>query len=250
MHAQEPKTVFLQELTWTELRGLIRSGKTTIIIPVGGTEQSGPYIALGKHNVRVRALSQKIALELGNALVAPVVAYVPEGNINPPTGHMGFPGTITIPVTTFEQLLESAARSFKHAGFRNIVLLGDHGGYQRDLRVVADRLNHEWAGSGVRAHYIAEYYRVTETAYVQALRQRGYSQAEIGTHAGLADTSLLLAVDPGMVRADALRADPNPGRANGVYGEPGRSSAKLGQLGVDLIITHTVAAIRKEIGQR
>lgn len=248
--AQEPKTVFLQELTWTELRDLIRSGKTTIIIPVGGTEQSGPYVALGKHNVRVRALSEKIALDLGNALVAPVVAYVPEGNISPPTGHMGFPGTITIPVTTFEHLLESAARSFKHAGFRDVVLLGDHGGYQTELRVVAERLNREWAGTAVRAHYVQEYYRVTETDYVQALRHRGYSEQEIGTHAGLSDTSLMLAVDPRMVRIDSLRAGPNPGRGNGVYGDPRRATAALGQIGVNLIIARTVEAIRKDVSRR
>src|SRR5262249_51379206 len=95
--AQPPETVFLEELTWTELRDLIDSGKTTIIVPIGGTEQNGPDMALGKHNVRVKALSEKIALALGNALVAPVIAYVPEGGVSPPTAHMRFPGTITIP---------------------------------------------------------------------------------------------------------------------------------------------------------
>ena len=77
--AQAPGTVFLEDLTWTELRDQIGAGKTTIIVPIGGVEQSGPDMALGKHDVRVRALSQKIALALGNALVAPVIAYVPEG---------------------------------------------------------------------------------------------------------------------------------------------------------------------------
>src|SRR6266576_1081436 len=83
--ARASDTMFLEELTWTELRDLIRSDKTTIIVPIGGTEQNGPHMALGKHNVRVRALSEKIALALGNALVAPVLAYVPEGSLNPPT---------------------------------------------------------------------------------------------------------------------------------------------------------------------
>src|SRR6201982_2462086 len=90
-------TVFLEELTWTELRDQIRSGKTTIIVPIGGTEQNGPHMALGKHNLRARHLSEKIARALGNALVAPVIAYVPEGTIEPPTAHMRFPGTITVP---------------------------------------------------------------------------------------------------------------------------------------------------------
>src|SRR5215470_248153 len=179
--AQPPGTVFLEELTWTELRDLIDSGKTTIIIPIGGTEQNGPDMALGKHNVRVKALSGKIALALGNALVAPVIAYVPEGDVSPPTAHMRFPGTITVPDEIFEKTLESAARSFKLHGFHDIVLLGDHGGYQKDDKIVADRLNKEWAGTLVRVHAVAEYYRVTQTEYVQALKSRGYSQEEIGT---------------------------------------------------------------------
>src|SRR4030095_7602220 len=86
--AQAPPTVFLEDLTWTELKRDVASGKTTIIVPIGGTEQNGPHMALGKHNARVRALSERIARELGNALVAPVVAYVPEGSVDPPSCHM------------------------------------------------------------------------------------------------------------------------------------------------------------------
>ena len=136
--AQAPDTVFLEELTWTEVRDAIRAGKTTIIVPAGGTEQNGPHMALGKHNARVKILSQDIARALGDALVAPVIAYVPEGGIAPPTAHMRYPGTITVPEEAFQKVLEFAARSFKLHGFRNIVLLGDHGPARR------------WRGSGRR----------------------------------------------------------------------------------------------------
>src|SRR5215813_15111361 len=104
--AQIPDTVFLERLTWTEVRDAVAAGKTTIIIPTGGTEQNGPHMAIGKHNVRVSANSERIARMLGNALVAPVIAYVPEGTIDPPTGHMRFPGTISIPDPVFRQVLE------------------------------------------------------------------------------------------------------------------------------------------------
>src|SRR5882672_6820139 len=176
--AQPPATVFLEELTWTELRDLIGAGKTTIIVPIGGTEQNGPDMALGKHNVRVKLLSQKIALGLGDALVAPVIAYVPEGGIAPPTAHMRFPGTITIPDEAFEKVLEYAARSFKLHGFKDIIFLGDHGGYQADEKAVAERLNREWAKTPVRAHAVEEYYRIANTSYVSALESRGYARAE------------------------------------------------------------------------
>ena len=166
--AQPPATVFLEELTWTELRELQQAGKTTIIIPIGGTEQNGPQMALGKHNVRVKALSEKIAWALGNALVAPVIAYVPEGNISPPTGHMRFPGTITVSDEVFAKVIEFAARSFKQNGFRDIVFLGDSGDYQKDDRLVAERLNRQWAATPIRVHAVEEYYRAATIGFPSA----------------------------------------------------------------------------------
>jgi creatinine amidohydrolase/Fe(II)-dependent formamide hydrolase-like protein len=241
----QTRSVFIEDLTWPELRDDILAGKTTIIVPIGGTEQNGPHLALGKHNARAKALAQKIALALGNALVAPVVAYVPEGNVQPPTAHMRFPGTITVPDAVFERLLESAARSFKLHGFRDIVLLGDHGDYQKSLAAVAARLNREWSGGSHRVHAIAEYYRASTTAYAQALRGRGFRDDEIGTHAGLADTSLAWAIDPALVRRDKLAAAAGGGTSEGVAGDPRRASAELGQIGVDAIVAATVDAIKR-----
>jgi creatinine amidohydrolase len=237
--ARAADTVFLEELTWTELRDQIRAGKTIIIVPIGGTEQNGSHMALGKHNLRVRYLSEKIARALGNALVAPVIAYVPEGGLSPPTAHMRFPGTITAPEDAFDKVLEYAARSFKLAGFRDIVFLGDHGSYQKDEKVVADRLNKEWAAQPVRVYGIEEYYRASESEFGRLLMSKGYREEEVGTHAGLADTSLTLAVDPRLVRTGHLQS------GDGANGDPRRSSPELGQLGVDLIVTRTVDAIRK-----
>jgi creatinine amidohydrolase len=237
--------VFLEELTWTELRDQIRSGKTTIIVPSGGTEQNGPHLALGKHNLRVRYLSEKIARALGNAVVAPVIAYVPEGALDPPTGHMKFPGTITIPEQAFEAILEGAARSFKLAGFRDIVFLGDHGADQKGAKAVAARLDKEWAAQPARVHAIEEYYHAAEGEFGVLLKGKGYREQEVGRHAGLADTSLMLALDPRLVRADRLQTGAGRESGSGVDGDPRRSSPELGQLGVDLIVTRTVNAIRK-----
>ena len=248
--AAVPRTVFLEELTWTELRDEIALGKTTIIVPIGGTEQNGPHMALGKHNVRVKVLAERIARALGNALVAPVLAYVPEGGTAPPTLHMRFPGTITMADDTFARVLEAAARSFRLHGFRDIVLLGDHGGYQKIDKAVADRMNREWAAAAVRVHAVDEYYRATEIDYPQALKRKGYRDDEIGMHAGLADTSLALAVDPRLVRAERLQAGAASTRSDGVSGNPGRASAELGQVGVDIIVAQTVDAIRKAVVHR
>jgi creatinine amidohydrolase/Fe(II)-dependent formamide hydrolase-like protein len=248
--AQASPVVQLADLTWPELQQRIRAGTTTVLVPIGGTEQNGPHMVLGKHNRRVLALSERIAVALGDALVAPVIAYVPEGNLDPPTSHMRYPGTITVPDATFEKVLEYAARSFRRHGFRDIVLLGDHGGYQRNLRAVALRMNRELAATPVRVHAIDEYFAATQTGYPQALRSRGYTDAEIGTHAGLADTALALAVDPGLVRIERLRAGTDVAGTDGVNGDPRRASAELGRLGVDAIVTASTEAIRRTVARR
>jgi creatinine amidohydrolase/Fe(II)-dependent formamide hydrolase-like protein len=248
--AQAPDTVLLEELTWTEVRDLLGARRTTIIVPVGGTEQNGPHMTLGKHNARVKILSEKIARVLGSTLVAPVIAYVPEGRLSPATGHMRFPGTVTVPDETFQKVLEYAARSFKAHGFRDIVFLGDHGGTQADQKAVAGRLNREWAATPVRVHAIEEYYRAADVEFPRLLSERGYRKEELGLHAGLTDTSLMLAVDPRVVRPGRLRPDSWPPGASGVSGDPTRASAELGRLGVEMIVSRTAEAIRKSIARR
>jgi creatinine amidohydrolase/Fe(II)-dependent formamide hydrolase-like protein len=243
--AAPPDTVFLEELTWPELRTLVQGGKTAIILPIGGTEQNGPHMALGKHNVRVRALSERIARALGNALVAPVIAYVPEGELDPPTGHMRFPGTITVPDDVFRRSLESAARSVRLHGFRDVVFLGDHGSTQAGEKAVAARLNREWASTPVRAHAIEEYYRAATAGFREVLRARGYRPEELREHAALPDTALTLAIDPTLVRTDPPRDAHVPGAGTGAEGDPQRASAELGRLGLDLIVARTVAAIKE-----
>ena len=247
--AQAPAPVFIEDLTSPELKRAIDAGRTVVLVPIGGTEQNGPHMTLGKHNARVRALAERIAQTLGDALVAPVVAYVPEGGVAPPAAHMRFPGTITVPDAAFETTLEYAARSFRLHGFRDIVLLGDHGTYQKDLRAVADRLNREWAATPVRVHAVEEYYRAAGPDYAKLLEKRGYRADEIGTHAALADTSLSLAINPQSVRTDQLQAAASGGRTAGVYGDPRRASAELGKAGADLIVEETVAAIRKAVAK-
>jgi creatinine amidohydrolase/Fe(II)-dependent formamide hydrolase-like protein len=248
--AATPDTVFLETLTWPELRALIDAGKTTVILPIGGTEQNGPHMALGKHNVRVRTLSERIARVLGNALVGPVIAYVPEGAVSPPSGHMRFPGTITVPDDVFRRSLESAARSVRLHGFRDVVFLGDHGSTQSGEKAVAARLNREWTATPARAHAIEAYYHAATAGFRELLRARGYRPEELGAHAALPDTALTLAIDPSLVRADPPRDVHVPGAGTGVEGDPRRASAELGQLGIDLIIERTVAAIRRATTRR
>ncbi|MFJ1466380.1 creatininase family protein [Massilia orientalis] len=237
--------VYLEEMTSPELRDRIAAGATTALVPIGGTEQSGPHIVLGKHNVRARVLAGRIAAKLGDAVVAPVVAYVPEGAIAPPAAHMRFAGTISIPDAAFEALLESTAKSLCQHGIRDVFFLGDHGGYQTNEARAAARVNRSNGGAGgCRAHALGAYYDAATTTFNADLKQRGFTDAEIGTHAGLADTALSLAVDPALVRPAQLAAGARGGVRAGVHGDPTRATADLGRVGVERIVDASVAAIR------
>lgn len=243
-------SVYLEELTSFELRKAVASGTTTVLVPIGGTEQNGPHMSLGKHNVRVKALAGQIAQRLGNAIVAPVLAYVPEGSIFPPVAHMRFSGTISISEATFESILESTARSFKQHGFHDVVFLGDHGGYQKNEAHAAETINRELA-SDKRFHALAltAYYEASQAPYIQALRGKGFSDAEIGIHAGLSDTSLMLAIDKSLVRTELLAEGAKAGLADGVFGDPRKASAELGQIGVHEIVDRSVQAIQQAVNK-
>ena len=186
--ASAQDSVFLEELTWTEVRDAIQAGTTTVIIPTGGTEQNGPHMVLGKHNVQVRFTAGEIAKRI-DALVAPVMAYVPEGDIDPPTIHMAFPGTTTLPPEHFATVVEYAARSLAAHGFVDIVLIGDSGGNQELLKLVADTLNDEWASTATRAHHLDRYYGAVGTDFMPWLVAQGEKEEDIGRHASIMDTS-------------------------------------------------------------
>lgn len=233
--------IYLEDMTSPELRDRIAAGATTALVPIGGTEQSGPHIVIGKHNARARVLAGRIAARLGDAVVAPVLAYVPEGSITPAAAHMRFAGTLSIPDAAFESVLESTAHSLCRHGIRDVFFLGDHGGYQKNEERAAARVNRS---SGCRAHALAAYYDAATTAFNADLRQRGFSDAEIGTHAGLADTALTLAIDPALVRPAQVAAAAHGGVAAGVHGDPTRATAELGRVGVARIVDASVAAIR------
>src|SRR4029450_5691131 len=127
-------SVFLEELTWMEVRDALQAGKTTVLVPTGGVEQNGPYLATGKQNYALRATTEAIARKLGNALVAPVVPFVPEGDIDPPTTPMKYPGTTSPTEDTYERLLTEICACFRTHGFENIVLIGDSGGNQQGMK--------------------------------------------------------------------------------------------------------------------
>ncbi len=245
--SQTPNTVFLEELTWTEVRTAIDSGATTVIVPTAGTEQNGPHMVLGKHKFRINAAAERIAREIGNTLVAPVMTYVPEGSIDPPEGHMRYAGTISIPQDVFRSVLEYTARSLKAHGFTDILFIGDSGPNQPGMLEVAEKLNEEWSAEKPRVLYISEWY--SNSDFYNWLKSQGESDETIGRHAGLFDTALLLAVAPEHVRVGIM----SPGRGrdiDGVSGDPTRATAELGKIGYDMNFKAAMIQIRKLMAEK
>lgn len=223
-----------ERMTWTEIRDALAAGKTTIIVPTGGTEQNGAHMVTGKHNFIVRETARRTAEALGSALVAPVLAYVPEGDIAKREGHMQYPGTISVPPETFQRVLEATAKSFAVHGFKVIVFLGDSGPNQEPQQALAADLSKRWAADGVRVVNATAYYAANGGA--DWLRMEGETDATLGTHAGIADTSELLAVYPEGVRVDLRAAD-----TDGVSGDPARATAERGE---KLLSLKVAAAVR------
>jgi creatinine amidohydrolase len=229
--------VEIERMTWIEVRDRVAAGSTTIIIPTGGTEQNGAHMILGKHNIIVAETARRIAAGLGNALVAPVLDYSPEGSTEPKTGHMAYAGTISVPDAVFSGILEAAANSFKAHGFKTIVLLGDSGPNQAPQRALAAKLSAAWKDSGVRVMNADTYYAANGAeAY---LLGEGETAATIGLHAGIRDTSELMAIDASGVRLAGAKPD-----SDGASGDPRRATVERGQKLLALKVAAAVAEIR------
>jgi creatinine amidohydrolase/Fe(II)-dependent formamide hydrolase-like protein len=209
-------SLWAEELTWMEIRDLLKAGTTTIIIGTGGVEQNGPYVAGGKHNFVLQTVLPAIAKAIPGSLIAPIVKFVPEGRIEPtPGGHMSYPGTISLEPATYEALLNDIGRSYKAHGFTDIILVGDSGGNQTGMRNVAEALNKKWEAETARVHHLPEYYNEDRWSY-DFLKTLGITQinkttgqpedARTDTRNGMHDDmyyeAQIAVVDPKHIRAD------------------------------------------------
>ena len=235
-------SVFIEDLTWMEIRDALKQGVDTVIVATGGIEQNGPYIVTGKHNFVLRGTTEAIARKLGKTLVAPIVPFVPEGDLDPPTVHMKYPGTISLSEETFQQLLTDICASFKTHGFKRIILIGDSGGNQAGMKAVAEKLGAAWKGSP-RVIFVPEYYDgAGVTAWVE---MQGIKQQPEGLHDDFVMSAQLLAVDPRTIRMEQ-RIKAGNFRINGVDLAPAEKTIAWGKKIIDYRAEQTVQAIRKQ----
>jgi len=235
---------YLEDLTWPEVKERMQAGTDTIIIPTGGSEQNGPHIAIGKHNWIVRYTSGAIARELGNALAAPVLAYVPEGPPDKAQGHMAFPGTISVREESFAMILEDTARSFKLHGFKRICFIGDSGGNQDAQARVADKLTKEWKNEGVTVLQVGNYYSSKDAEEWITAEKIGVNNPT--AHAGFMDTAEILAAHKDAVRPALVKPySQKDADAKGVVGDPSKASEAYGKKLLGFKVNAAVGQIRQ-----
>ncbi|WP_419163912.1 creatininase family protein [Candidatus Palauibacter sp.] len=218
-------SIWIEELTWMEVRDMMADGYNIAIVSTGGIEQNGPYVATGKHNYVLQGTCESIARELGKALCAPIMKLVPEGDIDEPSSHMRYPGTISLRQETFEAVLDDVASSLRAHGFEHIVFIGDSGGNVEGMASVAERLNERW--DDAHAHHIPEYYRYGGGDFLES--ELGIVETENdGIHDSFGITSLMMTVDPTVVRYDQ-RVKAGLAKINGVPIAPKEKTIEIGR---------------------
>jgi creatinine amidohydrolase/Fe(II)-dependent formamide hydrolase-like protein len=239
-----PDTLQIADMTWIEVRSAISRGYTTVIVPSGGIEQNGPHMVLGKHDYIVDWAATAIAKELGQTLVAPVIPYVPQGDYDPPTGHMRFAGTIGVPEDVYAKMLEGIARSLKAGGFKTICFIADHAGSLKTQGEVARRLTQDWAQQGIRVIDVSDYF--ADAAQTEYLKSQGETPEAIGQHAGIADTSELMAVHPDGVDIRRYADTPYTMEPTGVSGNPMKATVERGRALLNIKIFAAIRQIKAQ----
>jgi creatinine amidohydrolase len=242
-------SVWIEELTWMEVRDAIKAGKTTAIIATGGVESNGPHLATGKHNYVLKVMGEAIARKLGNALVAPIVTLEP----GRPDSDRVAPGSVVLSAETYEAVLTDMALSLKSMGFKNIVLIGDSGGNQTGMKNVATKLTAKFSGNPARFFFIPEYYDYPSVRkFVQAngipeKMEFEASQGSDGIHEEFGIDALMMLADPKSVRIDE-RTRAGKTTINGASLLPVDKTLLFGKRIVELRTKLTVDAINKAMG--
>ena len=244
-------SVWIEELTWMEVRDAITGGKTTGLILTGGVESNGPHLATGKHNFVLKVMGEAIARRLGNALVAPILTLEP----GRPDGERVAPGSVVLSQATYRAVLTDMAESLRGMGFTNVILMGDSGGNQGAMKEVAAALNTKYNGNPARFYFIPEYYdyssvqKFIQDSGIAEQIKIGASNGSDGIHEEYGIDALMALYDPKTIRLEQRRKA-NRATINGVSLLPIEKTLDMGKRIVELRTKLTVEAIAKAMGKR
>src|SRR5437667_2417495 len=253
--------VEIELMTYPEIYSAIHDhGKTTVLVYNGGTEQRGPHAVLGGHTFMARAIAPMVARKLGNALVAPVLPFSvnPAGGVDPK-----MPGSVALAPELFQKVNEAVVDSMAKNGFKNIVLMGDHGGGQAELSKLAEVMEARYGPQGTHVYFCGDVYEKSRREFADWLTSK---KLPLSNHAGISDTSTMLYLQSGPeqwvrniykttigdpVLAPGQRPDPNVTKVNnGVTGDPRPSTPEIGKLVVEMKVNNAVAEINRWIAAR
>ena len=237
-------SVFMDDMTWSEITNAMKAGKTTVILPAGGLEATGPFITLNKHQNMLRAQTDLIARKLGNALVAPVLRYVPPDDFE----RGPYVGDFNITLAAYKSVLTDVVTALKDQGFKEIILIGDHQGAQKGLKEVAAEMTMKWAGGPAHIHFVGDYYDRTEVQkYIKTTLGITEKQNPGG---GFGDnyynTAILFAANPEAIRLKQ-RVEADTLSVNGVDLKPIEKTIANGKKILEMQSDQTVKAIQKAI---
>jgi creatinine amidohydrolase len=261
--AKKQPLVEFEMMTWPEVKAALAAGKTTALVYTGGTEQRGPQNVNGGHTLMGREIVRTIALRLGNAIAMPVLPYTPNN------ASADLPGTIGLTPELLGTILERITEQTMTTGFKNVIIMGDHGGGQpATYAEVAKKMDAKYAPEGKHVFFCDEVYAKAQGDFDKWLQEKGYPTS---SHAGIPDTSTMLYLggDKGWVRKELIataegdpapprgargrgreQADPNapPRKNNGITGDARKSTAALGKMAFDIKIDYAVKQIQGFLG--
>ena len=239
------ENIFIEYLTSFELSEKIQQGFTTVLIYSGGTEATGPHVALGKHNFRVNAYAQRIADSLKNTLVAPILPFAPNS-----AALQKMAGTFTLDSVTFSKVNEQLAISMISTGFKHIIFMSDHFNSQKPLAELAKELDKKYRSEGIDIYFAADGYTKARKEIEDYVEKQ---HIVAGGHGGLWDVSETMAISKKLVRpnlfavGDTTQKGNGPLNAKGFSGDPTKANEKWGKQFADLRVKLYVAEIRRQL---
>ncbi len=237
-------SVWIEELTYLEVRDAMKAGKTTALVMAGSTEQNGPYMAGGKHQYAMKLVGEAIARKLGNALIAPLV---PMEAGNPENKYLEW-GSLYFTAETFQGVVRDMANSLRSQGFKHVILLGDSGGNTAGMRAVAAELTPKW-GESARIIHVPEYYNWTSKGGVRdfVINTLGIPEKQSeGVHDEYGLSAVMMAFDPKLIRFDE-RVKAKNATINSISLEPRAKTIENGRRIVEFRATVAAEAIRAAI---
>ena len=198
------KVVELDQLTQSEVADKVKNGWTSVFLVAGGTEIRGPHAVIGVHNVLATHRAVESARRLGHTIVAPIIPFAVNatGGFNA-NQWKAFaegdgtiaqnPGAIQVDSPTFKGIIQGGVESLMFIGFKNIFVMGDHGGGQPEMKQVAEEMTTKFAAKGIHVYYVGDFYQKTHDDIDMYMYEH---KLPIAGHGGMMETSEMMYWEP------------------------------------------------------